>query len=277
MALMDRYWIASVPRLWSDPTGWSAIPAGPGGATPPDQTSAAIFSFPSASQCSVASSVLVGALRMAPGYDGTIVQQAPIHVLLDTALNGGRFDASTTLRADGPLQLGNTQFNTGDSTLEVRGLPSYFNTTRYNGSVILYGGCDASSPNASFLDLQIRDSSSRPTIVRGTWDTDEITLFSGNLRRGAVDATMHLRGDLICLSNYGSWTADNTMMLRMDGSGLQQIWCDPTAVVPALYVDKSTSDQVLCSGEGPLNINGDFYLKDGTVNLNGIDLVVGAA
>jgi hypothetical protein len=61
----------------------------------------------------------------------------------------------------------------------------------------------------------------------------------------------------------------------MDSTTHQRIINEYGGVIPGLYVDKTVTDPVKCWGTGPVMVNGDFILHDGTFDLNGIDMNIG--
>ena len=95
-----------------------------------------------------------------------------------------------------------------------------------------------------------------------------LILSEGFSWRG-LDSTISVFGDVYCDAGF---ITDATHMLSFTGLNSQNLHCNG-GVLPTIYVDKTTSNQVKAFGDFPIYINGDFTLQDGTFNTNGHDLV----
>lgn len=91
--------------------------------------------------------------------------------------------------------------------------------------------------------------------------------FSGS------DATIFVRGDMTVGSSWGRFGDASALTLMMDAATSQSFQNTMGGIIPTLVVNKQTADYVTCYGTGPIQINGDFLLWDGTVNTNTVNIV----
>ena len=78
-----------------------------------------------------------------------------------------------------------------------------------------------------------------------------------------------------CASSHNQWSTLNNSLLIMNGSEQQKVYSEVGGVIPALKVEKTDFNQVLCYGDSPIIIKDYFLLQDGTFNTNGLDIQVG--
>ena len=278
MAYSYEYWTSLIPALWDDTAAWSTFSGGPGGVHAPDSTTVAVFDAFSIGECTIASSAVAAGLRMS---DGTIFQNAPLSVSGDPAglsVNGGVFfGASSDITANG-FFLGTGLFMNTSATLHLMGTSMFGSAWADSGTVAIHAGSSTDWSGVQIGNLQVSDGSGQYSTVSGTCVvTETLSLASGRLKRGSTDQTVVLRGDLACAPSFGSWDSRNDAYILMDASGPQAMaFGAGGGIVPSLTVDKTTGNPVTCTGTGPVNVNGDLNLLDGTFNLNGLGLKVGA-
>lgn len=279
--MSDRYWISVTPKNFYDTAGWSLTTGGPGGASVPLVDNVAIFDKPGSGLCTFDSTVVVGGFRLSPTFDGTVLQNGKslwIGPYSNASFNGGRFDASGRIQSSGTFWAGSgCLFNMFDSTVVLEDL-SWFNAgfVARSGEFVLRGS-DMSCVDAGpiFNALRITDQSGFPATIDGTCRVDgALYLDSGNFSDGS-NTDFHVSGDIVCSPGFGTWTPANNMTIIMDGDRTQSVVCTPSAVIPSLTIDKTSSAPVYCTGPGPMFVAGDFILSDGTVSLVGVDLRVG--
>ena len=112
----------------------------------------------------------------------------------------------------------------------------------------------------------------------GTFLGDPSAINTSSLYLGygiLQDATVYISHDMSCASTHNQWSILNNSFLIMDGSGQQNLYSEAGGVIPALKVEKTDSNQVLCYGDSPIIIKDSFLLQDGTFNTNGLDIQVG--
>jgi hypothetical protein len=125
-----------------------------------------------------------------------------------------------------------------------------------------------------FYDLQFRGDSTSYCLIDSSAYTDgRLILDTGNIRT-TPDGTMIPLLDMVATDGFGRLGPYNDAYVLMNSSW-QQIIYSSGGVIPSLYVDKTTTNQVICYGTGPIRVNGDFILNDGTFNMNGRELRVG--
>ena len=98
-----------------------------------------------------------------------------------------------------------------------------------------------------------------------------VYLGYGNLQ----DVTVSASQDVSCASSHNQWSTLNNSLLVMNGSGQQKVYSEAGGVIPALKIEKTDSNQILCYGDSPITIKDYFLLQDGTFNTNGLDIQVG--
>lgn len=134
-------------------------------------------------------------------------------------------------------------------------------------------------PNGvTFWDLRI-DNDSTPVGYRYFDTTSYVQnrlLLDTGYTRDAADGTVHARGDIYNLPNFGQWNMNHNMTVYIDASGPQNIFTTG-GILPNIWVDKTTTSQVRLFGDSPMYINGDLMINDGTFNTNGINVNVGVA
>lgn len=127
-----------------------------------------------------------------------------------------------------------------------------------------------------FYDLQVEDEI--PPIGYREVDSSSfvdhnLSLVSGYLR--GSDGTIHAQGDIFCNSSFGRIGTGHDAVIEADASAAQTLAFTSGAVLPTLVVDKTTTNQLRAIGTGPIAINGDLVIFDGTFNTNGLDINVG--
>jgi hypothetical protein len=193
-------------------------------------------------------------------------------------MTGADFSGHGWMRVDGTCFIGaGSRFLSTDATLYLFGSTSLSTGFHHhNGLVTLFTGTDFTGGNAILSKFEI-DSSRETLFVRVNetcWINDGFYLHAGNLKTG-TDATIHLLGDLSCARNFGLRDARNDMIISMDSTVYQRVTNERGGIIPGLYVDKTVTDPVKCWGTGPVILNRDFVIHDGTFDFNGLDMYVG--
>lgn len=247
----------------------------------PNLDDVVIFDGNSLGDCTIGSPVDVAGVRLSAFFDGTIFQAAPLSILGDPSglmINGGALlgGSSSDITVKG-LYLGSTgQFRNTDATLHLTGISTFGSSWVDAGTVAFHSGSAITLNNANIGRIQAMDGSGQYSTLIGSCTTGSLVLTSGRLKKGSSDQTVTLRGDLRCQASYGSWDNRNDAYVLMDASGPQSILNEAGGIISCLTVDKTTENPVSCYGTGPIMINGDFVLADGTFNTNGLSLQVGA-
>ena len=274
---MDRYWISSSTSNFNNTANWSNTSGGSGGYSVPGTDSTAHYDGNGIGSCYFDIPVNVAGLQLLSGYTGTVDQSG-----LYTSINGSSsFNAGTfygnyaNIQCSGPLTLnGGTLIGT-DGTLSI--LSSFTRTsgtfTANNGIVSLdaSGAYISVASDSSFSTLQCNAVDAR---INGYISVLNLVLTSGSLGK-ISDATVYAKANVYCAPDYNSWGLDNNIPMIMDGTGLQKIYNTSGGVLPSLFINKEDTTQVVCEGTGPLQVRGDFCIKDGTFNSNGLDIWVG--
>ena len=275
-----RYWVASSDTTWNDMTNWSYTSGGPGGAPLPTIDNMVIFDSGGQGGCDIDVPVSVKGFYV-NGYVSTI-DQSGFEILMDDS--GGIFwsglfsGSGDNIRVRGNLQIGGVcNFTSTDQTLSCDSTFIYTNTAFFNhndGVVSLdSSGCmiDALGMSASILQL----NADKARVSQSFTVEDLLVLKSGSARHLETDSTLSVKGDASCLSEYNQWNNFNNLSILLDGTSRQEIRNEIGCIVPTLYVNKYTTPQVVCDGGSPLRIKGDFWIYDGTFNMNNIDVQVG--
>jgi len=136
-----------------------------------------------------------------------------------------------------------------------------------------YGG------GSTFNDLEFLndDSTKRYRLIEGNSYIDNDLILSGGYLRQGTDSTLHSRGDIVCNPDFGKFSSNHNAFVLMDGTGPQSLTFSSGGILPDYEIDKTSSRPVTAYGTGPIQISGDFTIRDGTFNSNGLDITVGAA
>ena len=125
-----------------------------------------------------------------------------------------------------------------------------------------------------FFDLEFTDSS-RMLIDTSSFVENELFLTGpGGILAG--DSTIYVLGDVSCAPGYGELTPQHKVAIEMQGFDPQSLFVGSGSVLPNFRVDKTSSRHIVAEGQGPIRINRDFLIQDGTFNSGGLDIVVGA-
>jgi hypothetical protein len=230
--------------------------------------------------CLLDTTVLVNTLLDTTGYPGRIIQQSyPLLVDSDVSFCGGSFIGATA-----PITVGGNLLIQNDFTSTSNVLTSYKNTVidtisfsdNYGTFNIITDSSYTFDPNEkSFYNLSFSKDS---TVGYRLVNSDSSVKNNLNLNGGYLipnpDSTIISYGNIYCNSEFGKWTSNPNVLINMISDTTQNIYANK-GIIPALTVNKNTSNQVKLFGQSPLNINGDFILQDGTFNTNGINVVVG--
>lgn len=149
-----------------------------------------------------------------------------------------------------------------DVNVNVLSLTQSFNYTgTVNQGVFSITTGDASFEGGVFLGAGF------PVSVSGN------LIFSEGFSWQGSDSTISAYGDVYV--NRG-FSADQNRSLTLLGTNKQGLYCNG-GILPAVHVDKPSSNQVRAFGDSPIYANGDFIIFDGTFNTNGHDLVMTSA
>lgn len=152
--------------------------------------------------------------------------------------------------------LGNCLFNVPVYALGLTEGPGYTGSLIQNSSSITIG--DASFLSGNFIGTNY------PVTVYGN-----LTLSEGFSWQGS-DSTISAYGDVYV--NQG-FSANKNRALTLLGANKQGLYCNG-GILPAVHVDKPSSNQVKAFGDYPIYVNDDFIIFDGTFNTNGHNLVM---
>lgn len=276
--LSSRYWVSPVSSNWANTANWSYTSGGPSGAPIPTPRNACVFDSSGLGSCLMDASVYVYGIHV-EGYTGTISQNSKEIVCNYISFWSGTFEGDgSNIRAVTDFEVGDTcDFTSTDGTVSCDGTVLFSPTTgafyHNYGTVSLDGsGAMLDTPNLYMSKLQLNGSQIR--INRTCYIEDQLYLESGSART-VSDATVHLRGDLVCSSEYNKWSSFNNFPIEFDGTARQSVLNESGSVTPTVRVDKTVSDQVICGGESPFVIKDDFIIHDGTFNCNGRNIQVG--
>lgn len=126
-----------------------------------------------------------------------------------------------------------------------------------------------------FYDLKIsEDGENYFRISTGSNIENSLYLEGGKFLTGS-DATLHIQGNLMVGPGFGARGAGRKVFMVMDGSGNQNVTFASDAILPTFGVDKTTAGQVKAYGVGPIRIDGNLELIDGTFNTNGLHVELG--
>ena len=126
-------------------------------------------------------------------------------------------------------------------------------------------------------DLQIENEMSPVgyrSIDSSSYVENRLSLASGYLNEG-TDGTIHALSDIFCNAEFGRIGNGHDAAIEVDGSVAQTLAFSSGGVLPSFVVDKTTSDQLRAIGTGPVAINDELIIFDGTFNTNGLDVNVG--
>ena len=125
-----------------------------------------------------------------------------------------------------------------------------------------------------FKNLQVQeDTSGSLRVDSSSYVENSLSLESGYIARN-LDATIHVLMDATCYADYGM--SGTGCPIMFDGTGRQTLLYSG-GILPTLVVNKQVSDHVRCYGTGPITVEGDVLVQDGTFNMNGLSLSVGAS
>ncbi len=275
-----RYWVALSDSTWNDTANWSYFSGGPGGAPVPISNNTVVFDNGGIGRCDIDTSVDVNGFYCS-GYGNTISQNGfPISVDSCGALFwSGVFEGSgDDIRIAGNLYIGGAaNFTSTDQTLSCDSTFTYYPTAffEHNSGIISLdnSGCMIEAPSMRASTLQFNADQAR---VSQSMDVNDLlVLNSGSARHLGVGASINLKGDASCRSGYNQWNNFNNLTIYLDGTEQQQIKNEIGCIVPTLYVNKNVTEQVVCDGGSPLRVKGDFWVLDGTFNMNGLNVQVG--
>ncbi len=274
-----RYWVSAGSSNWRNTVNWSHTSGGPGGAPVPTPHNVCIFDSGGNGNCTLDASAYVYGLHV-DGYSGTISQNNKEIVCNFASFWSGSFIGDgSNIRAITSFGVGRScDFTSTDGTLSCDGTFLYAPTTGFfnhnYGAISLDGsGAMLDTPNMFMSKLQVKAPLIR--INRACYVEDQLHLQSGSARKTTEDATVHLRGDLVCRSEYNKWSTYNNFPIEFDGTAKQYVYNESGSVTPTVRVDKTVSDQVICDGANPFVIKDDFIIQDGTFNMNRHDVQVG--
>jgi hypothetical protein len=273
-----RYWVSSISSNWRNSANWSYSSGGPGGASVPTPRNVCIFDSGGSGSCTLDASAFVYGIHVR-GYPGTISQNNKDIVCSFVSFWSGTFVGDgSNIRTLTNFSVGDTcDFTSTDGTVSCDGTVLFSPTTgafhHNHGTVSLDGsGAMLDTPNLYMSKLQFNASQIR--INRTCYIEDQLYLESGSART-VSDATVHLRGDLVCSFEYNKWSSFNDFPIEFDGTARQSILNESGSVSPIIRVDKTVSEQVVCEGANPFVIRDRFILQDGTFNCNGRNIQVG--
>jgi hypothetical protein len=283
--MSDKYWVAAINSNFNSSINWSSSTGGSPGASVPDSSDTAYFDGAGLGSCSLDTTVNVEGIRVTSGYTGVISQAGnPIIIgISDASFEGGYFKGdsspfSSLITIYGSLYVGAT----ADFT-NTFGLMTVYKDFQLDSLVAHNRGIFRAMTTSSigdskgnhFHDLTI-DNDSTPAGYRhidsSAFIENKLTLSGGYLQH-SQDGTLNAWGDIYCNQNFGKWS-DDDLQINMNSSGAQNIFTTG-GILPQLYVDKTTENQVKLFGVSPLYINGNLVIHDGTVNTNGLSLQVG--
>jgi PKD repeat protein len=104
------------------------------------------------------------------------------------------------------------------------------------------------------------------------WAERSLSLQSGYLALN-TDSTVHLLHDMTSYDGFGRHATG--CAIQFDGTWRQSFIYNG-GVVPTIVVDKADSEHVRMYGVNPVRVDGDVIVRNGTLDTNGLDLVVGS-
>ena len=277
--MAQRYWVSGSASNWNNTSNWSLTSGGAGGQSVPIYDSTVFFDSGGIGSCTIDTTVSVMGLNVSTGYSGVIGQNSYDMTVgsLGFYLNDGSFGGqSANVRIDGTGFIGGCRFTSTDRTLSLGGIltfsPAGSGYFHANGGIV---SLDASQAGIVATDMTLSTlQCNAVSNVTGKIIVDNLVLNSGALGK-LGDSTVHIYKDLYSNSGYNFWSSLNNATLLLDGSHGQNIYNQSGSVIPMLFVDKKTTEQVMCHGTGPLSIRGDFLILDGTFNSGGLDIEIG--
>ena len=237
--MVYKYWVSNSPSLWSIPTNWSGSSGGPPIGSIPSLADTVIYDINGTGNCLIDTTAEAGSFYIQAGYPGLVTSS--------------------------------------DQTLQVGGnfsvIPGSFNHN--NGLVsILNSDGTLSGSGAHFYSLQFSGDGSSTLIDGSCYVDSTLGLYGGYFRLG-LDSTIHCYSDIRCGHTFGRYGVDYRVPLFMDGSGEQHLIVSSGSILPFLVVDKTTSNHVTAYGDGPIALDGNLEIWDGTFSTGGLDVHVG--
>lgn len=279
MADATRYWISGGSSNWANPANWSLTSGGPGGAPIPTPRNVAVFDSSGLGSCTMDASAFVYGIHV-NGYTGTISQNNKEIICSFATFFSGTFEGDgSNIRVQTDFTVGNTcDFTSTDATVSCDGTVLYAPTTgsfyHNNGTISLDGtGAFLSTPNLYMSKLQLNGS--QVSINSTCYVEDQLHLQTGSARKILPDATVYLRGNLYCDTEYNQWSSFNDFPIEFDSTARQSIFNESGSVTPSVLINKSVPYQVVCEGADPFVIKDKFIIQDGTFNLNSRNVQVG--
>lgn len=285
MGSTSTYWISPTESNWNNTSNWSLSSGGPSACVVPGAESIAVFDSSGLGNCNLDATANIYGFDMSSGYTGKFMQNS-YTMDVDSSgmlLSDGTFDSTAgTITVRGPFYLTGTQFTAPSGSLRVQGDFYYDGTSGFahnDGTAIIWTspGNILTGNDIRFYDLRFRNDSDltrSTTLVGDIYTEQSLKMISGYF---SGDGTVHVLGDAAFYSYFGQIGSDNTALVLVDGSGYQYIENYQGAIWPSLSIDKTTAGDVKITQEGPVLINGDLSVVDGTFNMNEINVYVGAS
>lgn len=288
---MYRYWIAGIAENWADTSNWSVSSGGSGGASLPSIDTTAVFDTSGIGDCTLDVPIHVAGLQLSSGYTGTFSQNNYEMLIRDAGgsfLDGIFQGSGANIRVAGDLFIGGScQFTSTDATLSCDSTFTYSPVTgsfsHNNGIISLDGtGCtfDASGMHTYILQFNATDGKLNSSCYAEKF----LILNDGYINQGVIGSGVHVLNDMSCRANYNEWGESNNFNVIFDGTSKQVLYNEYGCVLPTVIVDKTDSSvmcgvesvYVICEGDSPIFIRGDFLLYDGTFNMNNHDIQLGS-
>ena len=279
MADTTRYWVSGGSSNWADTANWSLTSGGPGGASIPTPRNVAVFDSSGLGPCLMDASAYVYGIDV-NGYTGTISQNNKEIICNYASFLSGAFEGNgSNIRAVTDFSVGGScDFTSTDATVSCDGTVLYSPSTgsfSHNNGMISLDGSGAFLNTPSMYMSKLRFNGSQVRIDSSCFVVDQLHLQTGSARKLESDATIHLRGDLFCSSEYNQWSSFNDFPVEFDSTTKQSIFNESGSVTPSVLVNKAVSDQVILEGSSPFVIKDEFRVQDGTFNMNGRNIQVG--
>lgn len=270
----ERYWVSNVDSTWSDTSNWSYESGSFSGASVPGAFNRVVYDTSGGGSCLIDATIHVSGLYMSSDYTGTVTQTGPITIDSSNAtFLGGVFLGSSEIIINSDFFLNGSQFQAPD-TLTVRGdfyhWVSSSDFTHNNGLVRLASeNSSYSGGNIRAFDLEIFNDQTDSTgyrAISGTTYVEHSLSMTGGYFRANESAVMHVLQDASCFGAFGRMGQAKNMWLWVDNTTVtQNLYFETGGILPSVRVTKGTSN-LLTRGTGPILINGDLVVSDGTWN-----------
>ncbi|MBU0694891.1 MAG: hypothetical protein KKC11_09560, partial [Candidatus Omnitrophica bacterium] len=288
------YWVAGGNSTWNTVGNWSHTSGGSGGAGVPEGGDYAIFSS-GANNCTLDTEVSIDGLGIYSAYSGTIYTSANgynLVVAAESILKGGslQIEGGSLLDINGFLSIAGGLLNASAGTIDLEGnlnlssgtltapssnfsIAGNFTKTggifnHSSGKVIfdaITTGKTITSAGAVFNNLEFNGVGGAWTLADALDADGSLAITSGTLTAGSN--SINIGGSF---TNSGTFNA-GTSTIIFDGSGSNTI-ASAGAELYNLEFNNAGGQWIL---QQNLDVNNNFILTNGAVNLNGKTLTVG--